>query len=345
MGESIHNAILTEYEKKRQAAIDRVILRKSEIYSRIPELEHIDSRIHTEGVKYNKMILLSGKQSMEAASELGVKIEDLKKEKVELLNKHGYPADYLEITHECPLCKDTGFIQSENGSKKCTCYRQQFISHAYKNSNLSLIKTENFGNFDANLYSDEINEKKYGLKISPRKNILNIKERCLEFIDRFHIPEEKNLFFSGPTGVGKTFMCNCVSKELLDRGYTVLYQTAPMLFSAINQQKAKAFKEGISDNSTYKNIFDADLLIIDDLGTESPSAARYADLLTILNTRHMNNFSKPCKTIISTNIGIKNLYEYYDERNASRIIGYFSLLCFIGDDIRPLKRAGAGATK
>lgn len=338
MGGSVHTIILNEYDRKRKNALERLISRREEVYSKIPELEQVEYQIQTEGLKYNKMILLDSKHSSEAAAELCSKIEKLKERKKQLLLKHNYSPDYLEITYECPLCRDTGFVDGNNGTERCSCYKQQLINYLYKHSNLGLTRTENFDNFDENLYSDSIDEVRYGIKISPRENILKIKERCLEFIQNFSSPEEKNLFFSGPTGVGKTFMSNCISRELLEKGHTVLYQTASLLFNTINEYKTKLFRDPSYHNTSYKDLFEVDLLIIDDLGTESLSAARYAELLTILNTRHMNNLSRPCKTIISTNIGVKELYEYYDERIASRIIGSFTLLRFAGDDIRRIKK-------
>lgn len=90
--------------------------------------------------------------------------------------------------------------------------------------------------------------------------------------------------------------------------------------------------------SRIQKHFEVELLIIDDLGIEPSSPARYAELLTILNTRQINNLTRPCKTIISTNIGPKQLFEFYTERVVSRIVGYFDRLMFVGEDIRTLKK-------
>jgi len=252
-----------------------------------------------------------------------------------LLTKAGYPEDYLEMKYYCGTCKDTGFVESENGFRKCACYRQQLINHIFSQSNLKLAEKENFSTFRESLFPDTVDEEKYGIKISPRENILRIKQRCLSFIENFDKPEEKNLFFSGPAGVGKTFMSNCIAMELIMRGRTVLYQSAPSLFRCISEYKMKSGRDEESFvDDLYENIFEADLLIIDDLGTEPPTASRYAELLNILNTRQIKNFTRPCKTIISTNIGARELYEYYSERVASRIIGCFDRLRFAGNDLR-----------
>jgi DNA replication protein DnaC len=339
MNENIHNLIKTEYEKKQKQAHDRLIDKKKELFDAIPELAELENKIHAAGLTYSKLIL-SGKKSWdtEASSPL-FNMEKLKDRKKQLLKDNNYPQDYLEPEYECEKCNDTGFINDSGIMTKCHCYRQKLINYLYDQSNLSLVKFENFDTFNEKYYPGSIDEKKYGIKVSPRENILKIKERCLDFINNFDSPDEKNLFFSGPTGVGKTFMASCIARELLNKGKTVLYQTAPVLFTAINEYKYRfSGNEGYGSDSAYKNIFEVELLIIDDLGIEPASAARYAELLTILNTRQSNNLTCPCKTIISTNIGPKQLYEYYTERVASRIIGYFDRLIFAGEDIRTIKK-------
>lgn len=338
MNNSIHNAIKTEYEKKQKAAFDDQMQRMSAAFSKIPGLEEVCKEIHRSGLKYNKMILLGNTPADKAVSELQAKIDGLKAEKERLLTRFGYPVNYLEVSYSCGKCKDTGFVEVNGIVEKCACYKQRLIDHLYNQSNLRMTEKENFSNFDESLYPDVVDEKKYGLKISPRENILKIRERCQKFIENFDSPDEKNLFFSGPTGVGKTYMSNCIAMELLNSGRTVLYQTAPVLFNVINEYKTRTFKDEDLQDPSYNNIFEVELLIIDDLGTESATSARYAELLTILNTRQAYNLSRPCKTILSTNIGVKELYGYYDERIASRIIGCFDMFRFIGEDIRTLKK-------
>lgn len=336
-GINIYNAIKTEYDKRQKAAYDNLTQRKKDVYAKIPRLKDIDSEIQSLGLRYNKMILSGSSPVNLLLSDLNFRIDSLNAEKNSLLAQAGYSNDYLEPVYQCRKCKDTGFIRTERGDIKCVCYKQQLINLLYSQANLKLADYENFSTFNENYYPDVENEVKYGIKKSPRKHILGIKENCLKFIDNFNSPDTKNLFFCGPAGVGKTFMANCIAVELLNRGTTVLYQPAPILFNTINEHKIKAFKDDEYQDAGYKSIYDAELLIIDDLGTESPSAARYADFLTLLSTRQLNDLSKPCKTIISTNIDIKKMYEYYDERIVSRIIGSFDIYKFAGEDIRKIK--------
>ncbi|HHW00903.1 MAG TPA: ATP-binding protein [Clostridiaceae bacterium] len=337
LGINIYSAIKAEYDKRQKAAYDALEQRKSIVYEKIPRLREIDEEIQTLGLKYNKKILLTSGSKELLISDFNFRIGSLKEEKIQLLEEAGFPKDYLEPVYQCSQCKDTGFISTQKGDIKCACYKQQLINLLYSQSNLKLAEFENFSTFNENYYPDVVDEQKYGIKKSPRRQILGIKEDCLKFIENFRSPDTKNLFFCGPAGVGKTFMTNCIAVELLNRGITVLYQPAPVLFNTINEYKLRSLKDDTYQDAGYKSIYDVELLIIDDLGTESPSAARYADFLTLLSTRQANDFSKPCKTIISTNIDIKKMYEYYDERIVSRIIGYFDIYKFAGEDIRKLK--------
>lgn len=339
MGSSIHDIIKNEYERRQRASYEMLSYRKEITYAEISRLEAIEKEIRLTGIKYNRLLLLDQANADDLLTELQSHIGSLKQEKVQLLEKGGYPGDFLEPVYTCARCRDTGMLSAEENpaGELCSCYRQQLIDIIHVQSNLKYTDVENFSTFNEDLYAASIDESRYGIKKSPRKQIIGIKDNCLKFIRNFKDPQTKNMLFCGPTGSGKTFMSNCIARELMDKGITVLYQSAPVLFSTITEYRLKFSKEEAYENSVYRNIMETELLIIDDLGTEPPSAARYAELLTILDTRFANNMIRPCKTIISTNIDIRKLYEYYDERVGSRIIGNFDIFRFAGDDIRKLK--------
>jgi len=343
MGSSIHSIIKSEYEKRQKISFDMLSDKKADLYAKIPRLEEIEREIQLSGLKYNKMLLLDSANADTIIPKLQETLDSLKNEKAILLTSNGYPQDYLELVYRCSKCHDTGILKSDTstGDNICTCYRQQLIDLIHVQSNLKYTDVENFSSFNENYYSDNADENKHGIKKSPRKQILGIKENCIKFIENFKNPQTKNMLFCGPTGTGKTFMTNCTSVELMNRGITVLYQSAPVLFSTITEYRFRSSKEETYENSVYRNIMEVELLIIDDLGTEPPSAARYAELLTILDARFANNMTRPCKTIISTNIDMRKLYQYYDERVGSRIIGNFDIYRFAGDDIRKYKASQA----
>ena len=131
---------------------------------------------------------------------------------------------------------------------------------------------------------------------------------------------------------GKTYMSNCIARELLKNGKTVLYQTAPVLLENVINYKMSKQKE--NNAVFYNSILESDLLIIDDLGTESLNSMKLCELFTILNTRLLNLNNKITKTIISTNLNIKDIFNFYEERIGSRIAGFYDIYYFFGDDIR-----------
>ena len=138
---------------------------------------------------------------------------------------------------------------------------------------------------------------------------------------------------------GKSFMSNCIACELLKKGKTVLYQTAPILLESVidykfNKNKNYYSNNNSNDNNIYNSILTADLLIIDDLGTESLNSMKLSELFSILNARILNLNNKITKTIISTNLNINDIFNNYEERIGSRIAGYYDIYYFFGDDLR-----------
>ncbi|MFA6308970.1 MAG: ATP-binding protein [Clostridia bacterium] len=336
MNKETYNKIMVELRRRLSNAFAELQKKEEEVYSTVPEIEALDKKISLSGIRFGKMILTGDKT---AEDSLNSEIQKLNERKQQLLKEHNFPRNYLKPSYTCQHCKDTGFVGTAEKAEKCICYKQLLIDYLYKESNIKITKDENFLNFNEMLYSDEINVEEYGIRKSPRRNILGIKEKALSFVINFKSPDEKNMFFTGPVGTGKTYMLNCIAIELLKEGYTVLYLTAPALFDIITDYKRRGFSDEEFDYTCYKNIFNVDLLIIDDLGTESHTASRYAELLNILNTRDPNNSSKPMKTIISTNIDSSQLSEFYTERVSSRIIGSFTILKFAGEDLRLLKKS------
>lgn len=131
-------------------------------------------------------------------------------------------------------------------------------------------------------------------------------------------------------------MSNCIAQELLKKGKTVLYQTAPVLLESVIDYKMSKQKNPV--DNICQSVLESDLLIIDDLGTESLNSMKLSELFTILNTRILNLNNRVTKTIISTNLGIRDIFNNYEERIGSRIAGYYDIYCFFGDDLRFKKR-------
>ena len=195
------NSLLKEYEQKKLNAELDLERRKETLYKLIPRLEQIDSELSSAALNTAKSILNKG-SDMNSVDNLKLKIENLKKEKEAILLQNGYDLDYLKPFYECKMCNDTGFILDKNyKTTMCNCLKQKLLNVAFNKSNISNIDKENFNKFNELIFSDEVDLAKYRFNISPRRNILNIKNKSIEFVNNFDNPDYKNLLFVGSTGL------------------------------------------------------------------------------------------------------------------------------------------------
>lgn len=331
--DSVLKNILSQYDQKKLKAEIDARKRKQELYEKYPKLQNIDDNLTSLAISTTKTIINNNDTALLA--ELNKKIEDLKKEKSNFLKSINIPENYFEPFYECNICKDSGYITNSDYSvSMCSCLRQKIYNEQYNKANIFNLDKQNFNNFSDKFYSDKVDIEKYHTKISPRENINLIKNICLNFISNFDNIDQKNLLFTGNTGLGKTFLSSCIANEILKKGKNVLYQTAPvMLDSIIDYRFGKR-----SGPNILESILNVDLLIIDDLGTECINNMKFTELFNIINTRLLNQ-NNITKTIISTNLSLKNLYSNYDERIVSRIVGNYDICYFFGDDIRFIKKS------
>lgn len=320
---SQYQAIMRSYEQKQLKSHDILTRHYEEVYEKSPEFKVLDESISILSVQYGKR-LLNGDDS--AVQSLKEELSILRSSKQSLLESTGFPADYLEPVYECKDCRDTGYI----GNKKCHCFKKAVSDLLYEQSNLKDILTrENFDTFSLEFYSDNFIDPKSGR--SSLSIMRDAYRTCWEFSHTFK-DEFKNLFLYGDVGVGKTFLSNCIAKKLMDAGFSVLYFSAPAFFNVIAQSVFE--KNNIDAKNMYEYIFDCDLLIIDDLGTEVTNSFIASQLFTCLNERLLSKKS----TIISTNLSLDSLADLYTERSFSRITSNYIMLKLIGDDIRIKKK-------
>lgn len=332
MNSSLLKQILREYDIKRNRAIQEAENRKKELLSINPRLAEIEKELALISIQTAKSILISDeKTKSKLLSDLKKQSNSLIKEKNSFIKNLSKENEYLNPHFECKLCKDTGYIQKDKTTTMCTCLKQKIFNIAYNKSNMGNLEKENFSNFNIRIFSDKPDKEKYKSDLSPKQNMLIIKEKVQTFIENFDNFDEKNLIFTGATGVGKTFLTNCIANEILKQGKTVLYQTAPVMFDEINEAK---FGKDNSKMDLFENILNVDLLIIDDLGTEKITDSKITELFTIINTRLLNQNHKITKTIISTNLNVDELFKTYTTRIGSRLAGNYRFLRFYGDDLR-----------
>ena len=200
MANEILNSLLKEYEHKRTYAELDLIKRKENLYKLIPEFQEIDDEINRFTISTAKNLLHDNNSIY--LLDLNKKINELKLKKEQLLIKNGYNKFYLKPFYECYKCNDTGYIKSDNNRTiMCNCLKQKLLNISFNKSNISNLNKENFNTFNENIFSDEVDLAKYKLNISPRKNIINIKNKCIEFVENFYDINCKNLLFSGNTGL------------------------------------------------------------------------------------------------------------------------------------------------
>lgn len=333
MSDQILKQLLKEYDKKRFIEEELADYKKKAFFTTHPELEKINTDLNTLAISISKSVLSN---NLEKKNELQMQFNNLQSKKKLLYKQLNITDNFFLPQYECPLCNDTGYISdSNNKSILCNCIKQKLFNIKYNSSNIGDLDKENFSSFNISLYSDEINKDKYKANISPQKNMENVLNIAKRFINNFDNPNEKNLLFIGNTGLGKTFLSNCIAYELLKKGKTVLYQSSINMLDAVID-----YKFGKSDNNEniYNNILNVDLLIIDDLGTENINSIKFAELFNIINSRLLNQNNHITKTIISSNLNIENLFKNYDERIVSRLVGNYNICRFFGDDIRFIKK-------
>ena len=201
MADEILNSLLKEYsQKKLQAELD-LEKRKEELYNSIPRLRQIEDDLNNFAISTAKNILKNG-SSPEEEQELKNKAELLKAEKARILAELNLPDNYLQPFYSCSICKDTGYV-SDGGYNMvmCSCLKQKLLDYSFNKSNMSNLNKENFSTFNPNMFSDEVDIAKFHFNISPKTNILNIKNKCVQFVENFEDPAQKNLLFTGNTGL------------------------------------------------------------------------------------------------------------------------------------------------
>ncbi len=320
------NDIPSQYNSIRQKNNRILQDRTEEVYAKVPGIKEIDNSITSSYLQLARQRVTGNK------SESSTSVKDtnraLRKEKLRLLVEAGYPEDYLEPIYTCNLCKDTGFINDE----RCSCYVDKLSQSLFLQSNLTnILNVENFDSFDYSYYSKEIPE---GYDYSPYQNITNVVRLSKEFVANFSKqPSHRgNLFIYGEIGLGKTFLTNCIAKELLDSTHKVLYLSANELFNEIIAPYIMENKKELED--LYKYVYNCELLIIDDLGTELINSFTQSHLFEIINKRALTGRS----VLISSNKNLQQIKAAYSERIASRIIEHYTILNLYGESVRYQKR-------
>lgn len=312
---SQYDAIMREYEDRQSRNRHLLEERKAYIFEHVEGYRELSDSVASLSVAQGKK-LLSGDDY--ALKDLRAAISRLTSEKQLLLDKAGYPSDYLSGIYDCPDCKDTGYINGQ----KCHCFKQAVIHLLYEQSGISdVLEKENFDTLSFEYYQGEDLER-FQKTVS----------ECRKFIETFD-SDYHNLFFYGTVGTGKSFLSGCIAKELIESGHSVIYFSAAGLFEILSKNIFD-YKNKDDTVDSHENLSDCDLLIIDDLGTEFTKNIAPSVLFSLLNERHLNKRS----TLISTNLSLEDVRNRYSDRVFSRITSHYNLCKFTGPDIRMLQK-------
>src|SRR5574344_1393835 len=287
-----YDEIIRSYNRKQLENKRKQTERMNLVFKQVPRIKEISDEISTLSLQTAKTLLFADEQS-DCMKVFKDQLGALKKEKLALLKENGFTANYMDMKYRCSDCKDTGYIENT----KCHCFKQAEVDILYNQSNIrEVLSVENFSTFSFDYFKDDIKDHVTGK--TPYENIKGVVQICHDFIDQFNSHDRKynNLLFFGETGVGKTFLTNCIAKALIENYKSVIYLSSVNFFDILAD--AEFTNSNIEAKNKADEIMNCDLLIIDDLGTELSNSFTNSALFSFINERLLNKAS----TIISTNL-------------------------------------------
>ena len=304
----------------RQAHDAEARNRTQEIYRQYPRLREIDLQLQGTVAKIAAAAFSRGEDPAQAIAKAREENLSLQQERSWILEAAELEESDLDMGPICTDCGGSGFV----GERMCQCLKELCRQEQKKELSSLLAGKESFDAFRLDVYP-ETPDPRYG--VPPRQMMKKVFERCCRYAREFS-PAARSLLFSGGTGLGKTFLSACIARSVAENGFSVVYDTAISLFRDFEAEKFAAFGEE-QENRTKKYLR-CDLLIIDDLGTEMTTQFTQSALYQVVNTRLMEGRA----TIISTNLSDTELSQRYSGPIASRLLGTYELLVFLGEDIR-----------
>ncbi|MDR2558858.1 MAG: ATP-binding protein [Oscillospiraceae bacterium] len=307
-----------EIKRRSEVNSEKLNFRRREVEDKIPQYKIIRQKMAGTGAKIYDIIYSGDNETARVE-----KLERLTKENLNaqetikvLLVNNGFEPDYLAEVYTCKKCCDTGVYQN----RRCSCFKEIAKRLAAEELNAaSPIKLCDFDSFDLNFYTENIKDRM-------TRNL----NYCKSYAEDFHLPCE-GIFMQGATGLGKTHLSLAIAKTVITKGYSVIYGSSQKLIGAIVKENFGRESEVDSEELLNK----ADLLIIDDLGTEVDNRYYVSALYNLLNSR----ISAGLPTVINTNCEVSQLKKQYGDAVVSRIL-MTECLPFFGEDIRISRKHG-----
>ena len=311
--------IEAEYERMQGKAEEKRRDNIKKYYEKCPSLKEIDEKINKTGLNSINKIIKDPKNAKKAKEELSKKLDELAKKRRDIMKENNIPDDYNSPSYECSLCSDTGYLPD---GKRCSCFEKKLSRLYYKNSNLGkMIHDADIEKFDLSYYPEV---SKTGGE-SPRKIVSEAVRYIIHFCKYFN-EDIPNIYLYGNTGLGKTYLSAACAKNIMDQGKSVIYIRAPKMFSLYEEFKFKDY----SLKDKKDELYECDLLVIDDLGSELITKTSISFFFDLLDERLINNK----KMIINTNLDPASFSKNYTVRATSRIYDSFKIFRFEGEDIR-----------
>lgn len=328
LSNSQYNMLMRMYEERQSRNRHDRERRLARVYDRIPRIRELDRAMGKQAADCARRVLAG---EGDARQELQKELAALRAERDRLLREGGFPEDYTELHYDCPDCRDTGYVEG----RQCHCFAQAKLGILYAQSNIrEILERENFQTLSYRWYDGE--KTVPGLGITELEYWKRVVRQCREFAERFP-GEGHSLLFTGATGVGKSFLANCIAKVLIDRRYSVICLSSQDLFELLSRHRFEREAEDEVEE-TCRHILECDMLIIDDLGTEMNNTFVSSQLFYCVNER----ISRRKGTIISTNLSLGQLRDAYSDRVTSRIVSHYTVIPLYGSDIRLKKRQTFG---
>lgn len=304
--------------------------REKEARHRAFAAEEKEPRLRALGMKMRSVSLRILEESMRGGEDLLQRIDKIREENLaaqkeygDLLERMGLERDHTKPKRDCPLCHDSGFVDG----RMCRCLKREVVSAAYRASGIGrLLEKQTFDSFDLSFYSKSPLE---GKRYSPRDIMEEIFLSCKNYAENF-ATSSPSLLFIGGTGLGKTHLSSAIAGKVIEKGFDVVYETAPAVAAIFEKERF----ENEDEAEGTKRLFEAELLILDDLGTEAAGKAGISAIYRLINHR-ASVLGLP--TIISTNLSYRQLEKQYDTAILSRLLGEFEVKLFQGSDIRMAK--------
>ena len=320
-------ARLTRRREERQARQEE---QRRQVYAQLPRVAEIDGLLRRTMAQVIAAALREGGDPAAQVAEIRRKNQALQGERAQLLAGHGFPADALDDKPLCARCGDSGWV----GSDMCDCLKVLCAQEQIRElSQLLNLGEQSFETFDLGVYSPEV-WPAWGR--SPRENMEKVLKICRDYAQNFGRYYFNNLFLSGSTGLGKTFLSACIARTVSENGFSVVYDTAGEVFARFEAQKFSRDEEDAREaREDIRRYLRCDLLILDDLGSELTTPFVQSALYQLVNSR----LTAEKRTVISSNLTMDDVRLRYTPQIASRLEGEFRVLPFFGEDIR-LQRRG-----